>query len=174
MAESATKLPIKTEKREAAPALRPFEKLREEVDRLFDNFPSVLPRSAFHSPLFQSEPFWRTWSWGAVPAVDIAEKDNAYEVTAELPGMDEKNVEVKYSDGMLTIKGDKEEAKEEKKQDYHLSERRYGSFQRLFSVPTGVDGDKIDASFKNGVLTVTLPKSVEAARKEKRIPVSAK
>ena len=174
MAEAATKLPVKTEKHEVTPALRPFEKLREEIDRVFDNFPSLLSRSAFTSPLFQAEPFWRTWSWGAVPAVDIAEKDNAYEVTAELPGMDEKSVEVKYSDGMLTIKGEKEEATEEKKKDYHLSERRYGSFQRSFSVPSGIDGDKIDASFKKGVLTVTLPKSADAAKKEKKIPVSTK
>jgi HSP20 family protein len=173
MAEAATKLPVKTEKREVSPA-RPFERLREEIDRVFDNFPSFLSRSVLTSPLFESEPFWRTWSWGAVPAVDIAEKDDAYEVTAELPGMDEKNVEVKYSDGMLTIKGEKEEAKEEKKKDYHLSERRYGSFQRTFSVPAGVDGDKIDASFKKGVLTVTLPKSAEAVKKEKKILVTAK
>jgi HSP20 family protein len=174
MADAATKLPVKTEKHEVAPAFRPLEKLREEIDRLFDNFPSLLSRSAFTSPLFAAEPFWKTWSWGAVPAVDMAEKDNAYEVTAELPGMDEKNVEVKYSDGVLTIKGEKEEATEEKKKDYHLSERRYGSFQRSFSVPSGVDGDKIEASFKKGVLTVTLPKSAEAAKKEKKIPVSTK
>ena len=154
MAEAGTKLPVKTEKRQVTPTLRPFEKLREEIDRVFDNFPSLLSRSAVTSPLFQAEPFWRTWSWGAVPAVDIAEKDNAYEVTAELPGMDEKSVEVKYSDGMLTS--------------------RYGSFQRSFSVPSGIDGEKIDASFKKGVLTVTLPKSADAAKKEKKIPVSTK
>lgn len=174
MAEAATRLAVKTEKHEVAAPFRPFEKLREEIDRVFDNFPSLLSRSAFSSPLFDSEPFWRTWSRGAVPAVDIAEKDGAYEITAELPGMDEKNVEVKYSDGVLTIKGEKEEAIEEKKKDYHLSERRYGSFQRSFSVPSGVDGDKIEASFKKGVLTVTLPKSAEAAKKEKKITVSAK
>lgn len=174
MAETATKLPVKTEKHEVAATLRPFERLREEIDRVFDNFPSLLSRSAFTSPLFDAGPFWRTWSWGAVPAVDIAEKDNAYEVTAELPGMDEKNVEVKYSDGMLTIKGEKEEKQEEKKKDYHLSERRYGSFQRSFSVPNDIDGDKIEASVKKGVLTVTLPKSAEAAKKERKIPVSTK
>ena len=178
MAEAATKLPVKTDKKESVPAgsgaLRPLEKLRQEIDRLFDDFPFALSRSPFDSPLFRAEPLWRTWSWGAVPAVDIAEKDNAYEISAELPGMDEKNIEVKYSDGMLTIKGEKEEATEEKKKDYHLSERRYGSFQRSFSVPDGVDADKIEASFKKGVLTVTLPKSPEAKKKEKKIAVSAK
>jgi HSP20 family protein len=85
--------------------------------------------------------------------------------------MDEKNVEVKFADGLLTIKGEKREKKEEKKKDYHLSERSYGSFQRSFTVPDGVDADKIDATFKDGVLTVTLPKTPEAQRKEKQIAI---
>ena len=94
-------------------------------------------------------------TWRAAPAVDIAEKDNAYEVTAELPGMDEKNIEVNVANGKLTIKGEKQEEKEEKKKDYYLHERHFGSFQRSFRVPEGVDADKIDAHFKKGVLTVT-------------------
>jgi len=105
------------------------------------------------------------------PAVDIAEKKKEYEVTAELPGLDESNVEVKFADGLLTIKGDKREEKEERKKDYYLSERRFGSFQRSFQVPDGVDADKIEARFKNGVLTVTLPKSPEAQTKEKKIAI---
>jgi len=88
--------------------------------------------------------------------------------------MDEKNVEVLFSDGVLTIKGEKQEEKEEKKKDYYMSERRYGSFRRSFEVPEGVDAEKIEASFKNGVLSVTLPKSPEAQKKEKKIPVTAK
>jgi HSP20 family protein len=77
------------------------------------------------------------------------------------------------SDGTLTIKGENEEAKEQRKGNYHLSERRYGSFQRSFSVPDGIDGDKIEANLKKGVLTLTLPKSAEAQKKEKRIAVTA-
>src|SRR5262249_14714840 len=106
--------------------------------------------------------------WGKAPAVDIVEKEKAYEITAELPGMDESNIDVKFSDGTLTIKGEKRGEREEKKKDFYLSERRYGSFQRSFGVPDGVDADKIEASFKNGVLTVTLPKTAQAQRSEKK------
>jgi HSP20 family protein len=85
--------------------------------------------------------------------------------------MDEKNIEVNFSDGTLTIKGEKKDEKEEKNKDYYLSERRYGSFQRSFSVPDGVDAEKIEAAFKNGILTVTLPKTPEAQKKEKKIEI---
>ena len=110
-------------------------------------------------------------SWGKAPAVDVINKEKAYEITAELPGMDESNIDVKFSDGALTIKGEKKDEREEKKKDYYLSERRYGSFQRSFGVPDGVDADKIEAQFKNGVLTVTLPKTAEAQKSEKKISV---
>jgi len=120
------------------------------------------------------EPFWRREvTWRAAPAIDIAEKDNAYEVTAELPGMDEKNIEVRFANGNLIIKGEKEEEKEEKKKDYHLRERHFGSFERQFAVPEGVDTDKIEASFKKGVLSVTLPKKPEAIKAQKKIEVKA-
>jgi len=85
--------------------------------------------------------------------------------------MEEKDIDVKYVDGVLTIKGEKKEEKEEKRKDYYLSERRFGSFQRSFQVPNGIDADKIDASFKNGVLTVALPKSAEAQKREKKIEI---
>jgi HSP20 family protein len=112
-------------------------------------------------------------AWPATPAVDVAEKDKAYEITAELPGLDEKNVEVKVANGMLSIKGEKKEEKEEKKRGYYLSERRYGAFERRFQIPEGVDSDKIDATFKKGVLTVTLPKSATAQAAEKKIAVKS-
>ncbi len=109
----------------------------------------------------------------AMPAVDVTETDKTYEITAELPGMDEKNIEVKVADGVLTIEGEKQEEKEKKEKDYYLSERSFGSFQRSFKVPNGVDTDKIDATFKNGVLKVILPKSAEAQKAEKKITVKA-
>ena len=112
-------------------------------------------------------------AWGAPPAVDIVEKDNAYEVTAELPGLDEKNIEVKLVNGGLTIKGEKQEEKEEKKKGYYLHERQFGSFERCFQVPQGVDTNKIEASFRKGVLTVTLPKKPEAQKPEKKIEIKA-
>ena len=108
-----------------------------------------------------------------MPTVDVSETDKAYEITAELPGMDEKNVEVKLANGSLTIKGEKQDEKEEKKKDYHMRERSYGSFERSFQVPDGVDADKIEANFKKGVLTVILPKSAEAQKAEKKITVKS-
>jgi HSP20 family protein len=124
--------------------------------------------------LFDIEPFWRgEISWGKAPAVDVVEKEKAYQITAELPGMEEQNIDVTFSDGVLRIKGEKTEEKEEKKKDQYLSERRYGSFQRAFRLPDGVDADKIEANFKNGVLTVMLPKTTEAVRSEKKIAIKA-
>jgi HSP20 family protein len=170
MAEAATKLPIKPQEKEDEREWRPLATLRREIDRLFDDF-HVWPRPSGRT-VFDVEPFWRgELSFGRAPAVDIAEKDKEYEITAELPGLDESNVEVKFADGLLTIKGEKREEKEEKKKDFYLSERRFGSFQRSFQVPEGVDADKIVASFKDGVLTVTLPKSPDAQKKEKKIAI---
>jgi len=162
MAEAATKLPVKNEeKKTVRTEVQPFTSLRREIDRLFDDF----GLGSFRMPrnLFDTEPFWRAEpAFAKMPAVDIADTDKAYEITAELPGIDEKNVEVKLANGMLTIKGEKKEEKEETQKDYHLSERRFGSFQRSFTVPDGIDADKIDADLKAGVLTVTVPKRPEA------------
>jgi HSP20 family protein len=106
--------------------------------------------------------------------MDIVEKDGAFQVTAELPGLDAKDIDVQLANGMLTIKGEKTEEKEEKTKGRYVSERRYGSFRRTLQVPDGVDADKIEASYKSGVLTVTLPKSPEAQKKGKTIPVAVK
>jgi HSP20 family protein len=173
MAEPATKFPVKTEAKADRPAeWRPFEGLRREIDRLFDDFQLGSWQSPFSRSVFDIEPFWRgEISWGKAPAVDVVEKDKAYEITAELPGMEEKDIEVKFADGVLSVTGEKKEEKEEKKKDWYLSERRYGSFRRAFRVPEGVDADKIEATFKNGVLTVSLPKSPEAIKREKKIPI---
>ncbi len=87
--------------------------------------------------------------------------------------MEEKDVELKIVHDMLTIKGEKKEQKEEKKKDYYLSERRYGAFHRSFQLPDGVDADKIEASFKKGVLAITLPKKPEAIQPERKIEIKA-
>lgn len=180
MAEAATKMPAKTEgktveeKATAVQAWHPFEGLRHEVDRLFENFDRDLWRSPFSRTFFDIAPYWRAETkLAAAPAVDIVEKDNAYEVTAELPGMDEKDIEVKLENGRLTIKGEKQEEKEEKGKGYHLQERRFGSFERYFAIPEGVDNNKIGANFKKGVLKVTLPKKPEAQTPAKKIDVKA-
>lgn len=175
MAEIATRLPVKQEKTERPSALeawRPFEGLRQEIDRLFDDF--GWDWRPFRGSLFAEEPpFRRGLRWPTMPAVDVVESEKAYEITAELPGMDEKNIEVKVSDGSLTIKGEKQEEKEEKKKDYYFQERRFGSFERSFELPDGVDADKIEASFKKGVLIVTLPKKPEAQKPAKKIEVKS-
>lgn len=169
-----TKLPVKNENRNA-PATspwQPFESFRREMDRLFEGFPTM--RWPFHRSLFDADPFsGRELNWAKVPAVDVVERENEYEITAELPGIDEKNVEVRLAHGVLTIRGEKQEDKEEKQKDYYLSERHYGSFQRAFRVPDGIDPEQVAASFKNGVLTVTLPKTAEARGQEKKIPIKA-
>jgi HSP20 family protein len=175
MAEATSKVPVKTEKSPArAPQVwRPFEDLRREVERLFDDFNGGLWRTPFRGSLFDVAPFRRAEAVTTMPAVDVSETDKAYQITAEMPGMDEKNVEVKLANGILTIKGEKQDEKEEKKKDYYMRERSFGSFERSFGVPEGVDGDKIEANFKNGVLSVTLPKSPEAQKAEKKIAVKA-
>jgi HSP20 family protein len=171
MAEAPSKAPAKPEAKPTTRVVSPLSSLRREIERLFDDFDI----GAWRRPaggMFDVEPFWRgELTFGKAPAVDIAERDKEYQVTAELPGMEEKDIDVKYADGVLTIKGEKKEEKEEKKKDYYLSERRFGSFQRSFQVPDGVEADKIEASFKNGVLTVVLPKSAEAQKREKKIEI---
>jgi HSP20 family protein len=172
----ATETKLAVTKKPSEPALahdvwRPFETLRKEVDRLFEDFGGDLwPR-----PFRSLAAFERAWpnKLAASPAVDVSETDRAYEITAELPGMDEKSIEVNVANGGLTIKGEKQEEKEEKKKDYYVSERRYGSFERYFALPEGVDADKIEAAFKNGVLRVTLPKTAEAQKPAKKIEVKA-
>jgi HSP20 family protein len=151
---------------------RPFEALRKEMDRLFDDFGG---EDFWRRPIRSLPTFERSWSrkFAAAPVVDVAETDTAYEITAELPGMDEKNIEVNVANGGITIKGEKKEETEEKKKDYYVSERRYGSFERYFTLPEGVDANKIEATFKNGVLKVTLPKTAEAQKAAKKIEVKA-
>jgi HSP20 family protein len=107
------------------------------------------------------------------PAVDLIEKPDSFQITAELPGMDEQSIDVKCTGDLLTIKGEKKDEREEHEGGYYLSERRFGSFQRSFRIPDNVDPQKIDATFKNGVLTLTLPKTKEFQQNEKKISVRA-
>lgn len=145
--------------------LEPLRSFRSEMDRLFDRFVKGFG--------FPSQPFLTSDAELTVPAVDLTEDDKAYKVTAELPGMDEKDIAVTVSGGMLVMKGEKKAEKEERSKNYYLSERSYGSFQRSFSLPEGVDEDKIAANFAKGVLTVTLPKTTDAQKAQKKIEVKA-
>jgi HSP20 family protein len=182
MAEPAAKLPIKQE-RIASPAARrtpslwqPFDTLREEVDRIFDEFTRGFGRLPLGRRSFDVAPLSRYQAAPgiAAPVVDVVEKEKEFQISAELPGLDEKDVEVSVGDEVLTIKGEKKEEREEQVKNCYLSERRYGAFQRSFQLPSAVDAEKIEASFQKGVLTVTLPKTAEAQRKEKKIAIKAK
>jgi HSP20 family protein len=177
MAKDVSKLPVgkkEDERSVSSPRERhPFESFRREVDRLFDDFGRSW-RSPFTRSLLDVEPFSRVQtSWYNAPAVDVLEKSDKYEITAELPGLDQSNIDINLSGDVLTIRGEKKEEKEETEKGYHLSERRFGSFQRSFRVPDGVDVNTVEASFKNGVLTLTLPKTPEAQSKAKKIEVKS-
>jgi len=113
---------------------------------------------------------------GWAPAVNVAESKDEFTVTAELPGMKPENVTVDFTDGMLTIRGEKVDEKTEKEDDrtYYMWERRFGTFQRTLPFPGGIDDKKIAAEFKDGVLTVRLPKAEEAKPKRQAIPIVTK
>lgn len=100
------------------------------------------------------------------PRIDISETDNEYKIEAELPGINQKEIDVKIDNNILTIKGKKEDIKEEKEKNYHLRERYYGAFQRSISLPNNIEPEKIKASFENGVLNISVPKSDKRAPKK--------
>jgi HSP20 family protein len=110
---------------------------------------------------------------GAMPRVDVSETDNEYEVTAELPGLEENDINLQLANNVLTIRGEKKSEREEKDKNYYLSERSFGSFQRSIPLPTEVEEDQVQASFKSGVLTVRLPKTERAKSQAKRIEVKS-
>jgi HSP20 family protein len=102
--------------------------------------------------LFDADAEW-------APAFDISENEKEYVITAELPGIDIKDVDITLSEGVLSVKGEKKQEKEDKGEDYHRIERRYGSFHRSFRMPGRVETDKVDANYKDGILKLTLPKA---------------
>ena len=174
MAQPATKLPSQAQTPPTTtPARTPFETLRREMDRMLADF-GGMPNFPLNRQGFNLDLLWpegRTVN--LAPAVDVTETDKAYEITAELPGLDDKDVEVKVANGAVTIKGEKRQEKEDRGKDYYLSERRYGSFVRSFGMPDGVDTNKIKAKFNKGVLSITLPKTAQAQSEEKTIEVKA-
>jgi HSP20 family protein len=142
----------------------PFLSLHREVNRLFDDvfrgFGSGLPS------LGAASGFGSGW-----PSVEISDNEKEIKVTAEVPGLDEKDIEVLLDDGVLTVKGEKHSETEAK--DKQFSERFYGRFERRIPLGLEVEEDKVDASFRNGVLTVTLPKSQKAQTQAKRITIKS-
>ena len=168
--------PVEVTKAVAAPAAASdaWRSFRTEMDRLFERFAGGWGMPSL-SRMFEAEPAVSYGSSFTVPspAVDITEDDAAYKVTVELPGMSEKEIEVVVSGDMLTLKGEKRQEKEQKEKNFYLSERSYGSFQRSFYVPEGVDRGKIAADFSKGVLTVTMPKTAKAVEQKKKIEVKS-
>jgi HSP20 family protein len=139
--------------------------LHRDMDRLFEGLWS----EGFGSSLLPE-----VWARGEIaPQLDVTEDDKAFAVKVDLPGLDEKDVEVTLSDRLLTIRGEKKEDKETKEKNYYRRERAYGTFRRSIEIPAVVDATKIDASFKKGVLTIQLPKTKEAQQKVKQIEVKA-
>ena len=107
------------------------------------------------------------------PRVDVKESDTAYEISAELPGTEDKDIEITVVDGVLTLKGDKNAENEIEEDNYYRKERVYGSFERSFRLPDEVEADKVEANYKNGVLTVGLPKSASAQSVVHKVEVKA-
>ena len=140
----------------------PFLSLHREMNRLFDDvfrdFDSRLPSFGSLSSF-----------GGAWPNVEVSETDKEIQVTAEIPGLDEKDVEVLLNDGVLTLKGERQSETEDK--DRRVSERFYGHFERRIPLGTDIEEDKVEARFKNGVLSIVLPKSAKAQSQVKRITI---
>jgi HSP20 family protein len=143
-----------------------WNSFRRQVDDLFDNFSDGFQSFALR-PFFHLERSWPRDAGFAALAVDVVENGKGYAITAELPGVHGKDVNVTVSNGNLVIKGEKHQEKTEKSENHYLSERSYGSFQRVFGLPPGTDESKIEAQFHNGVLTVTVPKNAEAPNARK-------
>lgn len=144
---------------------RQMETLHREMDRLFDEMTTETVRPSF-TPM----------AWGrefAMPNIDETEDDKAFYVSIELPGMDESDVDITLSGRLLTIRGEKKEDEKEEGKDYYRRERKFGSFRRTLELPGEVDESMIEASFKKGVLRVTLPRTKEAQAKIKHIDVKA-
>lgn len=138
----------------------PFTFLQREVNRLFESAFQDVPAAKNNG------------SVSLLPSVDVTESEKSYEINAELPGIDEKDVQVTYDNDVLTIKGEKKMEKEESKAGYKISERSYGSFERAWQV-SDIDPDKIAANFSKGVLKVTLPKNSDAKSKARKIEIKS-
>lgn len=145
----------------------PFQDLQRQMNRLFDEFFGDYPVAARGgSP-------WGLAAAGFTPRVDVAETARDVTVSAELPGMDEKDITVELADDALTLRGERKEEKEDKGRNWYTREQSYGTFRRTVALPASVDGGKAKASFRKGVLTVTVPKRPEEQAQRKTIKIQA-
>ena len=150
-------IPVGTQRAVTRRDANPFSFLQQEIDRLFDGVSRNIPGFATT----------------VMPSMDISETDKTIEITAELPGLEKKDVELNVADNLLTIRGEKKNEREEKNKDYHLVERSYGSFSRSVELPSGVKAEDIAAEIANGVLKVTVQKPVPKQAKQIEIKTAA-
>jgi Molecular chaperone (small heat shock protein) len=139
----------------------PFMSLQRDIDRLFDDFTRGFPT------------FSNAGVAELLPSMDVTETDKEIEITAELPGLEEKDVQINVADNLLTIRGEKKAEKEQKDKDYRLVECSYGSFSRTLELPDGVNPDAIKANIAKGVLKVTVPKAAPAQIKKIEVKAAA-
>lgn len=140
-----------------------FTALRNEMDRMLDSFERGWPRFGALAREIGGDRM--------MPQADVRDDGSQVTIEVDLPGVDEKDINLTIVDGVLTLKGEKKSEREEKKDNYYLSERSYGSFQRSIRLPDSVDESKVEAHFEKGVLKVTAPKRPEAVKTEKRIEI---
>lgn len=143
----------------------PFTSLQREIDRLFDDFTRGFPSGVASLP--------GNGAAALLPSMDVTETDKEIEISAELPGLEEKDVQINVADSFLTIRGEKKAEKEQKDKNYRLVERSYGSFERTLELPEGVDADAIKATISKGVLKVTVPKPAPAQAKKIEVKPAA-
>lgn len=147
--------------RQRAGGMFPLSRFHEEIDRMFEDFlggVGAFPQIGRDLSVLK-------------PSVDIAVSEKEYTVTAEIPGVEEKDVKLELRENALIITGEKKHESEKKEKDFHRIERSYGSFKRVLNLPVDADADKVDASFKNGVLTVTLPRKAQEQPKGRSIEI---
>ncbi len=145
----------------------PFVRFREKVERVVDRFSGGREAWPFSGKLRPFE--WRMSAFA--PRVDIKDLETRIKIEAELPGFSEKDVEASFCGNSVIIRGEKQQETAEQEKGYYRVERAHGSFQRSIPLPVEVEEDKIRATFKNGVLTIILPKSREAMEQTKKIPI---
>ncbi|MBW2355307.1 MAG: Hsp20/alpha crystallin family protein [Deltaproteobacteria bacterium] len=170
--EAGKMVPVKRESaQEPGSAFgHPLQQFHQEIDRLFDQAFRGFGLSPF---TLERPPFPRLADGVLKPTLDLAATDKEYTITVEIPGVDEKDVQLEIVNDTLTIRGEKKQEKEEKEKNYYRMERSYGTFQRILSLPEDVDQENIKAVFKKGVLTVTLPRKALPKSQVKQIEVKS-
>lgn len=139
-----------------------MRRLSDDMERMFEDF-------AVSRPFSPTKPLVRKFDW--LPAIEVAEKDQALVVRAELPGMTKDDVKIDVSDRLLTLQGERKQERQEKKDEYFLTERSYGSFYRQIALPEGAKTDEAAATFKDGLLEIRVPVAVKVTPGARRLPI---